>query len=104
MIYIMEMSYEHEMDVPDFGTIQLIYSDERVFGMIETPIKTPIKRRVYTLLARDVSKLSLINNAADGSTAIVGDTSEIYMLCDGMWRKWVGSSSGGLESIIWGGF
>lgn len=44
----------------------------------------------YILKSTDISKLDLITNAADGSTALCTDTGDLYILHIGEWVKFGG--------------
>ena len=47
----------------------------------------------YILKSTDVSKLDLITNASDGSTAICTDTADLYILHMDEWVKLGGESN-----------
>ena len=83
------MPFATENDVPDFGTIKMIYSGDKVYGYKNNVDSNGhyIDRRLrgYILASKDIAKLNLINNAADGSRAICADTSDLYLYCDGTW-------------------
>lgn len=99
MYYIMDMPFPSQEDAPDFGTIKMYFAGLPQTGYIEQA--TNRRLRAYTLLEKDLDKLDLISNAADGSQASVVDANETYILCDGEWIKWdVGTGSGGDTTII----
>lgn len=98
MYCYMDMFFESENDVPDFGTIHMYYIGEAKNGYVNNGID--IKIRCYTLLAKDINRLNLITNAADGSQAFVVDTGKTYLLCDGEWREWIGNSNSGI-TVKW---
>ena len=102
-MYYLDMFFPTSDDIPDFGTISLTDVGEKIvkskardqYGHL-----IDLRIRKYTLLRKDINKLSLINNAADGSEAIIADTSEKYILCSGDWHKWTGSG-GSDEAPDW---
>ena len=98
MFFYMDMGFPTENDVPDFGSIRMYYIGEPTLGY--TNYGTNIKLRGYTLLSKDIAKLNLITNAADGSQALVVDTGKTYILCDHQWREWTGSINAG-TTIKW---
>ena len=71
MYIYMDMIFNSELDCPDFGSIKLYYTGTRENGFLEIGNK---KFRKYTLLKKDILKLSLITNAAIGSIARVTDS------------------------------
>lgn len=103
-MYYLDMYFPDGM-APDLGSIKLTHVSRTFFDTNEIDAygKKVIKRlRRYILRSADIDKLSLINNAADGSKAIVADTNEKYILCEGQWVKWKpgGGSEEGEED--WG--
>lgn len=99
MYYYMDMEFVSESSIPDFGTIQMYYVGDAKFGFVN--YNSAVKLRGYTLLSKDISKLNLITNAADGSQALVVDTGKIYILCDSQWREWNGNDSRVGTTIKW---
>lgn len=68
----------NDVEPPDFGSIRC------------TDLKGGANfkgKNQYILKSSDVSKLDLITNAADGSTAICVDTADLYILHMGEWVK-----------------
>lgn len=59
------VSYEPGVEVPDLGSITCISAKDML--------------RNYTLLSKDVDKLPTYDNLKSGSTALVVDTSEVYV-------------------------
>lgn len=102
--YIMDMPFESKETAPDFGTIKMYYVGQPQSGYVEQEAKYRI--RAYTLTEKDLEKLKLITNAADGSEAIVVDTGKIYLLCDNQWVEWTGNNSDGsiVTTIKWNHF
>lgn len=97
--YIMDMPFESKENAPDFGTLKMYYVGLPQFGYVEQETKYRI--RGYTLLEKDLNKLNLITNAADGSQAIVVDTNETYILCNKEWIKWsIDTGGGGGTTLI----
>lgn len=102
----MDMPFADKESAPDFGSIKMVYAGDRVFGYDADSLTdnagNAIEMRVrkYVLLSEDISKLDLINNAADGSKAIIADTSKVKIFSDGEWRDWESSSGSGDSSII----
>ena len=72
----MGMNFESGTE-PDFRSIRM--TDTKYNGVNE-----------YILKSSDVTKLDLITNAADGSTAICVDTADLYILHMGEWVKFGG--------------
>lgn len=66
-------------NVPDFGSIRLT---KKRYNNVND----------YIFLSTDLSKLSLITNAAEGSTAIATDTGDLYILHMGIWSILGGES------------
>lgn len=67
-----------DVEPPDFGSIRC------------TDLKGGANfkgKNQYILKSTDISKLDLITNAADGSTAICVDTADLYILHMGEWVK-----------------
>lgn len=98
MYYYMDMEFASESDAPNFGSIQMYYVGEPKLGFAVH--STNIKPRGYTLLSKDISKLNLITNAADGSQALVIDIGKTYILCDSQWIEWTGNGNVG-TTIKW---
>ncbi len=73
MIYVMDMVFEDESKVPDFGSIELVQSN--------VPIKD------YLLKSKDIDKLNTITNADVGSTAYCTDTGDWYIYHQKEWVK-----------------
>lgn len=65
--------------VPDFGSIRLT---KKRYNNVND----------YIVLSTDLSKLSLITNAAEGSTALATDTGDLYILHMGIWSILGGES------------
>lgn len=63
-----------ENSVPNFGSIRMTH--QRGNNVND-----------YIFKVEDLSKLSLITNAAEGSTALASDTADIYILHVGEWVK-----------------
>lgn len=86
--YYNDMSFDTKTDALNaFGSIRMYFRGKDLLGV-------PDKRlRGYVLLSADLAKLSIINNAVDGSKALVTDTGKEYVLCEGQWREWVGDGS-----------
>lgn len=106
--YYMDMEYKTKDDVPDFGSITMCHVGRQSSGfVIQYKNNVHYAIREYTLLEKDLDKLNLITNAADGSKAMVIDANKIYVLCNGEWFEWKsdngsggGSSSGGLNCFL----
>lgn len=71
MYIYMDMIFNSELDCPNFGSIKLYYTGTKENGFLEIGDK---KFRKYTLLKKDISKLSQITNATIGSIAHVIDS------------------------------
>lgn len=99
MYYCMDMEFKSENTIPDFGTIKMYYVGDTKLGFVNLSSRT--KLRGYTLLSKDISKLNLITNAADGSHALVVDTGKTYILCNEQWIEWTGNNSGVGTTIKW---
>lgn len=99
MYYYMDMEFVSESSIPDFGTIQMYYVGDTKFGFVN--YSSAVKLRGYTLLSKDISKLNLITNAADGSQALIVDTGKTYILCDSQWIEWTGGSGSMGTTIKW---
>ena len=98
-MYYLDMCFPDGV-VPDFGSIRMTDVSRTYFDYTDDHgNKTRKRLRKYILKSEDKSKLSLITNAADGSKALLVDTSEIYILCDGQWSKISrsGGSGGGSD-------
>lgn len=61
-------------NVPDFGSTRLT---KKRYNNVND----------YILKSADLSKLALITNAAEGSTALCTDTGDLYILHVGEWVK-----------------
>lgn len=75
------MTFESAEDCPDFGSINCTKRRDNNVND-------------YILRSTDLSKLSLITNAADGSTGLCIDTGDIYVLSLGEWVKFGGDENG----------
>lgn len=85
MFYYMDMQFESEEIAKNtMGSIKMCYVGETSLGYANNAKQ---KYRKYTLLSVDFAKLSLINNAIDGSEALAVDTGETYILCNDAWIK-----------------
>ena len=93
MYYCMDMEFVSESSIPDFGSIRMYYVGDKTLGFVNWSSR--IKLRGYTLLSKDINKLNLITNAADGSQALVVDTGQTYILCDSQWIEWVSNNGSG---------
>lgn len=82
MYIYMGMFFNSQQDVPDFGSIAMYYVGTKDLGYVEEGHK---RFRKYTFQSTDLSKLSLITNAIDGSEAFAVDTGTTYVLYDGQW-------------------
>lgn len=97
-MYYLDMYFPSEEDLPDFGSLHLTWVGGQILGVKQKDrYGRDIDKRMrkYVFLSDDLNKLSLINNAADGSQAIAADTGERYILCEGTWNKVSRGSSGG---------
>ncbi|MBQ2346978.1 MAG: hypothetical protein II388_01235 [Clostridia bacterium] len=72
-VTIMGMIFSSD-NVPDFGSIRLT---KKRYNNVND----------YIFKVEDLSKLSLITNAAEGSTALCTDTGDLYILHVGEWVK-----------------
>lgn len=72
-VIVMGMTFEAG-SVPDFGSIRL--TAQRHNNVND-----------YIVLSTDISKLTFITNAAEGSTALCTDTGDLYILHVGNWVK-----------------
>lgn len=77
-VIVMGMVFDSE-SVPDFGSIRL--TAQRHNNVND-----------YITLSIDISKLTFITNAAEGSTALCTDTGDLYILHVGEWVKIGGDS------------
>ena len=77
-IRIMGMEFNSD-NVPDFGSIRMTKQRDNHVND-------------YIFLSTDLSKLSLITNAAEGSTALATDTGDLYILHMGIWSILGGES------------
>ena len=82
MYIYMGMFFNSQQDVPDFGSIAMYFVGTKDLGYVEEGHK---RFRKYTFQSTDLSKLSLITNAIDGSEAFAVDTGTTYVLYDGQW-------------------
>ncbi len=78
MTTVMGMIFSSDT-VPDFGSIRLT---KKRYNNVND----------YIFLSTDLSKLSLITNAAEGSTALATDTGDLYILHMGIWSILGGES------------
>lgn len=85
MYSYMDIIFKSEDDAPDFGSIKMYFVGGKELGYIEEGNK---RLRKYVLLSTDLTKLNLITNALNGSSAFVIDTGETYKLSDNGWLKW----------------
>lgn len=90
MYSYMDIIFKSEDDAPDFGSIKMYFVGGKELGYIEEGNK---RFRKYVLLSTDLTKLNLITNALNGSSAFVIDTGETYKLSDNGWLKWSGNTS-----------
>ena len=77
-VTIMGMIFSSDT-VPDFGSIRLT---KKRYNNVND----------YIFKVEDLSKLSLITNAAEGSTALATDTGDLYILHMGLWSILGGES------------
>ena len=77
-VTIMGMLFSSDT-VPDFGSIRLT---KKRYNNVND----------YIFKVEDLSKLSLITNAAEGSTALATDTGDLYILHMGLWSILGGES------------
>lgn len=77
-VTIMGMIFSSD-NVPDFGSIRLT---KKRYNNVND----------YIFLSTDLSKLALITNAAEGSTALATDTGDLYILHMGLWSILGGES------------
>lgn len=77
-VTIMGMIFSSD-NVPDFGSIRLT---KKRYNNVND----------YIFKVEDLSKLSLITNAAEGSTALATDTGDLYILHMGIWSILGGES------------
>lgn len=82
MYVYMGMFFNSPQDVPDFGSITMYFVGTKELGYVEEGHK---RFRKYAFQSTDLSKLSLITNAIDGSEAFAVDTGTTYVLYDGQW-------------------
>lgn len=78
MTTVMGMIFSSD-NVPDFGSIRLT---KKRYNNVND----------YIFKVEDLSKLSLITNAAEGSTALATDTGDLYILHMGIWSILGGES------------
>lgn len=78
MTTVMGMIFSSDT-VPDFGSIRLT---KKRYNNVND----------YIVLSTDLSKLALITNAAEGSTALATDTGDLYILHMGLWSILGGES------------
>lgn len=72
-VIVMGMVFDSE-SVPDFGSIRMT-------------VQRHNNVNDYIVLSTDISKLALISNATEGSTALCTDTGDLYILHVGKWVK-----------------
>lgn len=84
MYYILDMPFQSQATAPDFGSIKMYFVGAKAQGYLEENSK---KFRKYTFLSQDLSKLNLINNALQGSTAEALDTGDTYYFLNNSWQK-----------------
>lgn len=77
-IRIMGMEFNSD-NVPDFGSIRMTKQRDNHVND-------------YILKIADLSKLDLLTNAADGSTALCTDTGDLYIRHTGEWTVIGGNS------------
>lgn len=82
MYVYMDMFFNSPQDVPDFGSITMYFVGTKELGYVEEGHK---RFRKYAFQSTDLSKLSLITNAMDGSEAFSVDTGITYVLYNGQW-------------------
>lgn len=99
MYIYMGMFFNSPQDVPDFGSIKMYFVGTKDLGYVEEGNK---RYRKYAFQSADISKLSLITNALDGSEAFAVDTGTTYVLYDGQWKLKRVSSSSAIEQAIEG--
>ena len=75
-VIVMGMTFDSE-SVPDFGSIRM--TAQRYNNVND-----------YIVLSTDISKLTFITNAAEGSTALCTDTGDLFILHVGDWVKFGG--------------
>lgn len=98
MYIYMGMSFNSQMDVPDFGSITMNFVGTKELGYVEEGYK---RFRKYTFQSTDFSKLALITNAIDGSEAFAVDTGTTYVLYNKAWyEKTVGITSRDIAEIL----
>ena len=98
MYIYMGMSFNSQMDVPDFGSITMNFVGTKELGYVEEGYK---RFRKYTFQSTDFSKLALITNALDGSEAFAVDTGTTYVLYNKAWyEKTVGVTSRDITEIL----
>ena len=82
MYYVLDIPFYSQQEASTkLGNIKMFYVGQRHLGYPNSNKKY----RKYILNSTDINKLSNINNAADGSTAYVVDTQQIYYLSNGQW-------------------
>lgn len=89
-MFYLDMYFPAKNDVPDLGTIRMTYVGCRILGAPKNDIyghAIDLRVRNYVFMSVDGPKLSLINNAADGSKAVAADTGEVFIFCSGIWNK-----------------
>lgn len=91
----LDMLFNKESDIPDFGSIQLVFTGKKEQGYLESGNK---RFRKYVFLSQDLSKLNLIANALNGSIARAIDTGKVYILLNGTWTLTQSSGSGSSSS------
>lgn len=83
MYIYMGMFFNSPQDVPDFGSIKMYFVGTKELGYVEEGHK---RFRKYAFQSTDLSKLSLITNAIDGSEAFAVDTGSTYVLYNSQWN------------------
>lgn len=83
MYIYMGMFFNSPQDVPDFGSIKMYFVGTKELGYVEEGHK---RFRKYAFQSTDLSKLSLITNAIDGSEAFAVDTGSTYVLYNNQWN------------------
>lgn len=98
MYIYMGMSFNSQMDVPDFGSITMNFVGTKELGYVEEGYK---RFRKYTFQSTDFSKLALITNALDGSEAFAVDIGITYVLYNKIWyEKTVGATLRDIAEIL----
>lgn len=86
MFYYNDMPFVDEATAKaSFGTIKMYYRNNND-RLGSTSYGGDICLRYYVFMSTDYSKLSIIDNATDGSRAVAADTGDVYILCNDSWR------------------